>query len=222
MQGLTIKRVLGGLLVAVLLWPAVGCTSTRSQSDYDAVLSENNELRGQIAGLEGDRAMWSETKKKLESENADLASALDTMKNNQQTSSINQNGLNGQLGQATVYNRGSDVVIEVAGDVLFDSGSVKLKTSAKKTLDKVAQAIKTNFAGHTIRVEGHTDSDPIRKSKWKSNEHLSFERARSVEHYLASKGVPVKSMYAAAFGSNKPKATKAQSRRVEIIVLGNN
>ena len=215
MQGLKIKRVLGGLLVAAALWTSVGCTATKRQADYDAVLTENNELRGQLAGLEGDRAMWSETKKKLEAENADLAATLEKMKDDGQV------GLQGQLGDATVYSRNSDVVIEVAGDVLFDSGSVKLKASARKTLDQVAQALKSNFAGHTIRVEGHTDSDPIRKSKWKSNEHLSFERARSVEQYLTSKGVSSKRLYAAAFGPNKPKATKAQSRRVEIIVLGN-
>lgn len=215
MQGLTGTRVLGMLLLALCLWGSVGCTSTRNQSDYDAVLSENNELRGQIASLEGERAMWSETKRKLEAENADLAQALEKMKNEGQV------GMQGQLGQAQVYSRGSDVVIEVAGDVLFDSGSITLKSSAKKTLDQVAQALNNDFAGHQIRVEGHTDSDPIRKSKWKSNEHLSFERALAVEKYLKSKGVSSKRMYAAAFGPNKPKATKAQSRRVEIIVLGN-
>ncbi|MBZ0171224.1 MAG: OmpA family protein, partial [Phycisphaerales bacterium] len=73
---------------------------------------------------------------------------------------------------------------------------------------------------HEIRIEGYTDTDPIRKSKWASNEHLSFERANAVEKYLISRGVDTKRMYAAAFGPDRPKGSKQDSRRVEIVVLG--
>src|ERR1043165_7298696 len=36
----------------------------------------------------------------------------------------------------TVSRRSGDLVVEVAGDVLFDPGSVKLKPTSKKTLDR--------------------------------------------------------------------------------------
>lgn len=113
-----------------------------------------------------------------------------------------------------------DVVIEVAGDVLFASGQVTLNASGKKELDKVASTIKNKYSGHDIRVEGYTDTDPIKKSKYPSNEALSMARAEAVERYLVSKGVN-NSISAVGKGAAKPKSTKAASRRVEIVILGN-
>ena len=40
-----------------------------------------------------------------------------------------------------------------------------------------------------IRVDGHTDSTPIKVSKWKTNLDLSQARAESVKAYLIKKGV---------------------------------
>ena len=110
---------------------------------------------------------------------------------------------------------------EIAGDVLFSPGSDVIKTDAKKTLDKVASEIKSTYARASIRVEGYTDSDPLikTKAKWGSNEKLSQARAESVRKYLINKGVKSNSVEAMGYGSAKPKATKAQSRRVEILVI---
>ena len=110
--------------------------------------------------------------------------------------------------------------LSVAGDVLFDSGQITVKSGAKRTLDRVADLLNGQFAGYQVRIEGYTDTDPIRKSKWASNEHLSFERANAVEKYLVGKGVNTRRMYSAAFGPDRPKGSKAESRRVEIVVLG--
>ena len=75
------------------------------------------------------------------------------------------------------------------------------------------------YSNRLIRISGHSDSDPIKKSQWKTNERLSAERALTVEEYLANKGVSNDSMYVAAFGSSRPLETKKSSRRVEIVVL---
>lgn len=110
--------------------------------------------------------------------------------------------------------------LTVAGDVLFASGSADLKSTAKKTLDKVASELKSNkYARYSVRVDGYTDSDPIKRSKWGTNEALSEARARSVENYLQSKGVSSSRLSAVGRGSANPKKTKAESRRVEIIIL---
>jgi chemotaxis protein MotB len=114
------------------------------------------------------------------------------------------------------FNQGSNETFTVSGDVLFDSGQTSLKPAAKKELDKIAAKIKSNHAGATVRVEGYTDSDPIRKSKWGTNEALSQARAESVASYLRSKGIG--NISSIGMGSAKPKATKAASRRVEIVV----
>jgi len=110
-------------------------------------------------------------------------------------------------------------VVGVAGDVLFDSGKTELKRSSKSTLDRIAGVIASQYPGRMIRVEGYTDSDPIRKSHWKTNERLSAERAMSVEAYLVSKGVDNDQVYSAAFGPASPKGSKSASRRVEIVIL---
>ncbi len=124
------------------------------------------------------------------------------------------------MGGSTRSNRGSDVVISVAGDVLFDSGKTTVKQGAKATLNKIARDLNGKYSGNSVRIEGHTDSDPIRKSKWGSNEALSQARAEAVEQYLASQGVDSGRMSTVGKGSSSPKATKASSRRVEIVVLG--
>jgi outer membrane protein OmpA-like peptidoglycan-associated protein len=41
----------------------------------------------------------------------------------------------------------------------------------------------------------------------------------AVESYLAGKGVDQDRMYAAAFGTSNPRASKKESRRVEIVIL---
>lgn len=124
---------------------------------------------------------------------------------------------------------GSDVGVDqtregtrltVSGDLLFNAGQATLRDSAKKTLDKVASELKSSrYSQYSIRVEGYTDTDPIKKSKWSSNEALSEARASSVEKYLASKGVSSSRVSAVGRGAANPKSSKAASRRVEIFIL---
>ena len=94
-----------------------------------------------------------------------------------------------------------------------------MRKAGRDELDRIAEVLNDRFAENLIRVEGHTDSDPIRKSAWKTNERLSSERALAVEAYLVSKGVDAARIYSAAMGSARPKADKSASRRVEIVVL---
>ena len=113
------------------------------------------------------------------------------------------------------------VTVRVPGDVLFDPGQAIVRTGAKSTLDKVAAALKKEYPGKQIRVEGHTDADPIRVSKWKSNQELSEARAAAVKTYLAQKGVDGSHLTTQGFGADKPKSKtdKALNRRVEIVVV---
>ena len=217
MDGSRIKRVIGCVFAAAVAFGAVGCNSV-NRADYDAVLGENNELRGQLAAMEGERAMWLDAKGQLEEENAELAKALEEMR---ARGEVDSGGQIGGIDGATISMRDSDLVVSVAGDVLFDSGQIAIKSGAKTTLNRVADLLNGQFAGYEVRIEGYTDTDPIKKSKWASNEHLSFERANAVEKYLIGRGVNTKRMYSAAFGPDRPKGSKSQSRRVEIVVLGN-
>jgi chemotaxis protein MotB len=112
------------------------------------------------------------------------------------------------------------MTVRVPGDVVFDAGKATVREQAKGTLDKVAAALKRDYSGKQIRVEGHTDSDPIRFSKWKSNQELSTARADAVKKYLVSKGVDANMVSVQGFGSDRPKSNdKATNRRVEIVVV---
>ena len=113
----------------------------------------------------------------------------------------------------------------IGSDVLFSSGKASLKPSGKTALSKVARDLKGNYARLPIRVYGFTDSDPIRKSKWKDNLDLSANRSMAVTRYLISKGIDNERIETIAMGathfltSNKNRAGKAQNRRVEIFVI---
>ena len=129
---------------------------------------------------------------------------------------------------AQVVRDGDAVRIRVTNTSLFDPGKANLKPGATKVLDQVSSQIRRSYPGQLIGIEGHTDSDPIRKSNWKDNHELSYERARAVYDYLSSRGgIPANQLYVAAYGENNPIASngssagKAQNRRVEFVVRPN-
>lgn len=124
-----------------------------------------------------------------------------------------------------IRKRGNDTVINLPSDVFFASGSATLNSGGERTMAKVSDYIRKNHSGGMIRIEGHSDSDPIRKtkSKFHCNWELSFERAHAVVHYLVEKGhVDPHRVVCEAFAENQPQSPndKSKNRRVE-IVLGN-
>ena len=123
--------------------------------------------------------------------------------------------------EATYDAKAGTLTVNLPGDVLFDAGKAQLKATALGTLDKIASAIKKDYPGKIIRVDGYTDSDPITKTRdqWDDNWDLSYGRAKSVMQYLISHGVDQKIVSIVANGSNKSKGSKPASRRVEIVVL---
>lgn len=113
-------------------------------------------------------------------------------------------------------------------EVLFPSGSDELNPAGRVEMIKLAQAIneirqeippKINWV---LRVDGHTDRQPIFTQKFPSNWELSSSRAISVVRFLISEGVPANRLVAAGFGefqpldpSSSPEAF-AKNRRIEL------
>jgi chemotaxis protein MotB len=110
--------------------------------------------------------------------------------------------------------------------ILFASGSADLKSASKAVLDKVAGVLNKDYPNHMIRVEGHTDNQPIVRTKklWSDNWDLACNRSMAVVRYLVTKGVDPKRIYASGFSYNQPVAAnataegRAKNRRVEIVV----
>jgi chemotaxis protein MotB len=111
------------------------------------------------------------------------------------------------------------LTLTIEGDVLFDSGKASLKPDAKKTLDKVTSEIKKKYPEKRLRLAGFTDTDPIKKSGFKTNYHLGFERAFSVGEYMSGKGIANSKIEYSSFGPDMPKSSKKESRRVEIAIV---
>jgi len=124
-------------------------------------------------------------------------------------------------GEVTIDPLAGTTTVNFLGDALFDSGKATLKSTAKSSLDKCAAALKKQYAGKPIHVQGHSDSDPIKHSTWKSNQELSEARAKAVRDYLVSKGVATSQVTSEGFGDTKPKSPtdKAKNRRVEVVVV---
>ena len=119
------------------------------------------------------------------------------------------------------------LALSINNKVTFNPGSTALKGSAGAVLSRVAAVLKKEFPNNSIIVEGHTDPDPLRrtKGKFRSNRHLSLERADAVADYLVKKcGIGAAQVVVAGFGPHKPlqpgssASAKAANRRVEIVV----
>ena len=216
-RGMSVAAWLCGVVVG---GGAVSGCKTVPQSRYDEAVTENSELRDRLAEVQDTLRASEDEKAAALNRNDSLASEVARLQTEvaarPTASSVAPSGSGMQPGMSM---RGSDVVVTVAGDVLFGSGSAILKPDGRRELDRVARLLVAEYSPNLIRVEGHTDSDPIRKSKWKTNERLSAERALVVEEYLVSRGVEADRIYSAGMGSASPKATKAKSRRVEIVIL---
>ena len=120
----------------------------------------------------------------------------------------------------------NEVYLTLAGTVSFASGKATLKSSAQELLTRALSALKSRFPGMRVRVEGHTDSDPIRKSNWASNEALSKARAQAVaDHVVRTTPLTPAEVGSSGFGAGRPIASnatrdgKAQNRRCEIVLL---
>ncbi len=118
------------------------------------------------------------------------------------------------------------ITVALPNTVLFSAGKAEIKSSVISELDQISSVLRQKYQGRDISVVGHTDSDPILKTKklWKDNWHLSSARALSVVRYLVRKGIRPEKIGAVAAGEFRPVAGnstasgKAKNRRVEIVV----
>ncbi len=116
------------------------------------------------------------------------------------------------------------ITVTLPNEILFDSGKADLKKSSITELDHIQSVLQSRYGGKQIDVAGHTDTDPIKKSKWKDNWELSSQRALTVTRYLINRGIDEEDIRAVGCGETRPVASnatasgKARNRRVEIVV----
>lgn len=224
-----------GALFLILIsgFAATGCNSTM-QTERDALWQQNQELQTRLSVASSELEALKRERDELMMQLASLRDQLSRRVVPQQTPVVPQTqtgntsantgtGFENIAGVDAV--RGKDTItVTVESDILFGPGQATLTSSSRRTLQQVAGVLKSRYRGEIVRVEGHTDSDPIRKSNWRDNQHLSEARAESVRDYLADQGVPRSTLRVIGHGADKPVASnatrdgKAKNRRVEIIV----
>jgi len=117
------------------------------------------------------------------------------------------------------------LVITFVAEVLFNSGKAKLREDSLPILDKVVEVLKETVPANKVGIEGHTDNEPIKHSRWKSNWELSAQRALSVVHHLERRGVTSGKLSAIGYGEYQPIASndtvqgRQLNRRVEVVIL---
>lgn len=221
MDGITRSRWnravrLAGIAIIASSATLMGGCKNSAKARLSALEQENLELRGRYRDAQ--TALDASEADRIQLE-AELASLRDENGRLRDADYNSGTGFEGIAGVTAATLASGEIVLDVAGDVLFDSGKTTLKSTSKQTLDSIASILNRDYNGRQVRIGGHTDSDPIRKSQWKTNERLSAERALAVEEYLSSRGVDNNRTFIAAFGSTYPKSSKSTSRRVEIVVL---
>jgi len=129
-------------------------------------------------------------------------------------------------GQLKVSLRNGRMVIELANDVLFDSGQTRLKAEGQRALSEVAKVLAT-IPDRRFQVAGNTDNVPIEKAAFGSNWDLSAARSVEVVRFLVKKGVKPGLLSAAGYGEFDPVAPnatpegRARNRRIEITLQPN-
>ncbi len=199
-------------LLALAMVVATGCTSkTTASTQANPLAADNLQLQAQVSQLQSQLTAAQAAQSALAARDAKIKQLEAKLA---QPTPI--------AGLETTYDAAKgELTVNVPGDVLFDSGRDALKPAALKTLDKVIAALKKDYEGKKIRVEGHTDTDPIRSTKgqFMDNLDLSLGRAATVSRYLIKHGIPANDLATVGFGDTHPKATKDKSRRVEIVVV---
>lgn len=131
---------------------------------------------------------------------------------------LEESGASGD-GEARITKHG--VVLQLSGDLMFDSGAAEISDRARVVLDGLAQYIINVERG--VDIIGHTDDVPINTLVYPSNWELSAARAGHAVRYLVEKGVSPAKLRAigqASFEPISPNDTaenRAVNRRVEFI-----
>ena len=130
-------------------------------------------------------------------------------------------------GLAEVFKDGESIIIRLADQGGFESGSANLRIDFASLLDSVGDSLAG--ASGLIQIEGHTDNVAMSfGNRYRNNWDLSSARAASVADYLQEGGsIAPGSMVIKGFADTQPIASndtatgRAENRRIEVVVLPN-
>lgn len=191
------------------------------------------ELAARIAKLERELATTIKDRTAMEASVADMTAALAELQKRKEQTEARMAEYQALLqkfrglidaGKLSVKIVDGRMVVVLATDVLFGSGSASLSREGKDAVAEVAQLL-ASIPQRSFQIEGHTDNVPIRTAQYPSNWELAAARSLTVLKAMLEAGMPADRISAAAFGDAKPAVSnetsegRAQNRRIEIIIV---
>jgi len=232
-QGAASAEAAGGKAsAATIALDAQKEVSARALAQVDILNQQISALRRQLAAIEDALAASETAGKDAQTKIADLGSRLNTaLAQKVQELARYRSDFFGRLRQIL----GTRPGIRVVGDrfvfessVLFESAKADVSPAGRQSLDDLAAAV-TDLEREIppdipwiLRIDGHTDNQPITGGPFKSNWDLSAARAVAVVQYLITKGIPPERLAAAGFGEFQPidpgkdEDALARNRRIEL------
>lgn len=179
------------------------------QSEASQQQAEASQRRAESSQRNADA---SQEKAVLSQQHADMShqEARDAQKRNAQ--------LEAELKELNAKKTERGLVITL-GDVLFDTNKAELKSSASRSLKKLAGFL-TQYPERTAQIEGYTDST----GSADYNQDLSDRRASAVRTSLVGMGIDNGRITTHGYGKESPIASndtaagRQMNRRVEIIL----
>ncbi len=216
------------------------------QAELDAKVAEARELEAQIASLKAELAQALDARAALERDKAamlsdtqQLQSSIDEMQHALVELSKRKAEADARIAEfkgllarfQTLIDAGKlkveivdgRMVVVLASDVLFASGSANLSREGRAAIGEVA-ALLADIPDRKFQIEGHTDNVPIRTATYPSNWELASARALTVLKTMLEADMPADRISAASYGDSKPARDnetpegKAANRRIEIVV----
>ena len=203
------------------------------QAALDEEKAHSASLGAQLAQVEAERAAMLKDKTSLQASVAEMTAALKDLQARKAAADARiaefRNLLDkfkslidaGKLKVKIVEGR---LVVVLATDVLFGSGSATLSKEGKAAVGEVAGLL-ASIPKRKFQIEGHTDNVPVHTAQYPSNWELAAARALTVLKTALDAGMPSDRISAASFGDSKPAASndtpegKGSNRRIEIIIV---
>ncbi len=195
--------------------------------------AEELRLKGLIDGLNAEKVALAKDQSRMKATEAELQKALKELQDRKAQVDARIAEYRNLIarfkglidsGKLRVVMNGGKMVVELATDILFPSGSATLSEEGRRAVIEVAQVL-ASLQDREFQVEGHTDNVPIRTAAFPSNWELAYARANSVLYAMIEGGMAPGRISASSAGEFRPRADnatkegKAQNRRIEIIVV---
>jgi chemotaxis protein MotB len=134
-----------------------------------------------------------------------------------------------KTGNVRIRRRGQELVLDMADQILFDTGQAAVSEGGQKVLMQVGHSL-AQLPTYAIQVGGHTDGTrvvtPATQERFPTNWELSAARATNVVRFLQERSkIPGQRLVAAGFAEFRPAASNAtdegrqQNRRIEVVLL---